>query len=364
MAYKTRGQYDVAVVGGGPAGSAAALSTARLGWKTVLFEGCGDRAKYGETLAPECNPLLRKLGLWETLQRSRPVESPGIVSYWGTDASHQQDFVGNAHGAGWHVDRTRFDSELRLEAERAGATVLDREPVSYILREKGRWRLNTVEARYLIDAAGRNGLRTDTPAARETDDCLLVRILRISYFRNGPRDWRTVIAAAPSGWWYWSPLPDGDAIAMLFTCREEYRGIRRLDPLECLRTAPAICELARPGRITATQWIMASSSIRKVLHGNRWIAAGDSLSSFDPLSGRGIFHALRSASLAAEVVHAQLQGQPSAIDTFESAIRREFIDYVRQRRIYYREEQRWPSHPFWEGRQRATSKETSLMNVR
>jgi flavin-dependent dehydrogenase len=346
-------QYDVAVVGGGPAGSVAALCIARFGSKTVLLESDGEKAGYGETLAPECNPLLRRLGLWETFQRSRPLESPGIVSYWGRSGPSQQDFVGNAHGSGWHVDRMRFDAELRLEAERAGVTVMNRERVSQVFREKGWWRLGAIEARYLVDASGRNGLRIDAPAKREIDDCLLVHIFRISYRYGGPKDWRTVIASTPSGWWYWSPLPDGNAIAMFFTCREEYHKIRRLARTEWVRPAPSICELIGPGRIVESRWISASSSIRKVPHGDGWIAAGDSLSSFDPLSGRGIFNALRSASLAAEAVHAPLHGRSAAINTFESRLRMEFMDYVRQRKLRYREEQRWPSNSFWQGRQRA-----------
>ena len=359
MAYEARGQYDVAVVGGGPAGSVAAMRIARLGWKTVLVEGDADQPRYGETLAPESNPLLRQLGLWEALQRSHPVESPGIVSYWGTDVPHQQDFISNPHGPGWHVDRRRFDAELRLEAERAGATVINRLRVSHIVREQGEWRLNHIRARYLVDAAGRNGLRIDAPATREIDDCLLVQILRISYQRSGPRDWRTVVAAAPSGWWYWSPLPDGDAIAMLFTCREEYAGLRRLAPAECMRTAPAICELVRSGHFATPRWIAASSSIRKAAHGTGWIAAGDSHTSFDPLSGRGIFNALRSASIAADAAHAELQHGPAAVAAFEATERQKFMDYVRQRRLYYLLEQRWSSNPFWELRQRPTSKYTS-----
>lgn len=347
----TRRRYDVAVIGGGPAGSVAALCLARLGWKTALLEADSGKTRYGETLAPECNVLLRRLGLWAAFQRSRPVESPGIVSCWGSDVPREQDFIHNAHGPGWHADRVRFDAELRSEARREGATLVERRRVSSVYREKGVWHLDEIQARYLVDATGRNGLRLNAPAAREIDDCLLVHALRISYPRGGPRDWRTLIVAAPSGWWYWSPLPDGNAVAMFFTCREEYPAIRRLAPAGCARAAPAIGDCLAPGRILESRWIAAPSSIRRVLHGDGWIAAGDSLSSFDPLSGRGIFHALHSASLAAEAVHHHLRLSAIPSD-FEVKTRTEFADYTSQRRQYYREELRWPLSPFWQGRQR------------
>src|SRR5258708_6693778 len=105
--------FDVAVMGGGPAGATAALCLARRGRSVAVFEAGGFEApRYGETLPPEITPLLKRLGLWDDFIATRPLDSPGIVSVWGNREPHEQDFVRNVHGCGWHVDRSRFDEML------------------------------------------------------------------------------------------------------------------------------------------------------------------------------------------------------------------------------------------------------------
>src|SRR5918992_2343408 len=142
-------EVDVAVVGGGPAGTGTAIVAARRGWKVHLFDsGSYGRRVYGETLPPEVNPLIDQLGLRRRFEALSSLESPGTISAWGDGARHEVNFIGNAYGPGWHVDRVRFDEMLCREAARSGAEVSLGMRVTSVRRGRdGVWEL-----------AARNGL--------------------------------------------------------------------------------------------------------------------------------------------------------------------------------------------------------------
>jgi len=340
---------DVAVIGGGPAGAIVSLELARRGWSVALLESTAFQGgRYGETLPPEINPVLRELGLWEAFQSLGPMDAPGIVSAWGSSVAREQDFVGNRHGSGWHVDRNRFDEMLCGEAARAGAAVVPRTTGTPRREPDGGWRTGRVEARFLVDASGRNGLRIDGGCARDDDDVLLGIVLEVRYASAPPADWRTFIESTRSGWWYTARLASG-TVAMFFADPGEYaaEGIVLGDQLA---DAPLTRSRLEGGHIGGSRVVRVSSSCRRTISGGDWVAVGDSASSYDPLSGRGVFKAMRHAGLAAAAVDARLRGNGAALDEYATRVRTEFDDYVRQRREYYAGERRWTDQPFWRGR--------------
>ncbi len=72
--------FDVAVIGGGPAGAAAALAAARAGHTVALFEPCSQPDKpCGEGILPSGVAVLRALGLAELLAHGQPLERIGYV---------------------------------------------------------------------------------------------------------------------------------------------------------------------------------------------------------------------------------------------------------------------------------------------
>jgi flavin-dependent dehydrogenase len=335
---------DVVIVGGGPAGAVTGLCLARAGARVAIMDGsCAER--FGETVPPEIHPVLAELGLWQAFQDLGAVEAPGIVSRWGSQSASEQDFVANAHGCGWRVDRAAFDGMLLREAERAGARVMVRRAAERPVRAAGVWRVGEVRARYLVDAAGRNGV---TAGEREIDDVLLAIALVSQYDRGGPVDARTYIETTPDGWWYSGALPDGTVMAMFFTDPETFR-----DPGVAIGEQLAHSPLTRGrlagARLSRSRVVYAPSSCRRAVCGDGWLAVGDSASCYDPLSGRGIFKALRHGAAAAKAIVA---GE-GAIAEYASQVRDEFASYARQRRIYYAGERRWSGSGFWRRRQSA-----------
>jgi flavin-dependent dehydrogenase len=112
-----------------------------------------------------------------------------------------------------------------------------------------------------------------------------------------------------------------------------------------------------------TRIVYAASSCRAKIAGEAWLAVGDSAASYDPLSGMGIFKALRQGANAAIAVDGCLRGRASLLPEYAALVRAEFDAYVLQRRAHYAAEKRWAGHEFWDKR-RALTTSSSLESVR
>jgi flavin-dependent dehydrogenase len=348
---------DVAVIGGGPAGAAVARALALRGRTVVVLEATAfDSPRFGETLAPEANPLLRALGVWDAVVSSGAVESPGTVSAWGP-ALAETDFIGNRHGSGWHVDRNAFDALLCAAAGQAGADVRTGARVARCARgADGAWRIETADpvraayaARFVVDASGRNGVRLDPHDGRIVDDRLVAIFLRVAHGGSPPSDLRTLVESAPDGWWYSAPLPSGETVATFVTDPTHYAGAG-IGLAEQLAQAPFTCARIGTARIVASHVVQVPSSVRARAAGDGWAAAGDAAAAYDPLSGDGITKALRDAHALAGAVDRALDGEVAALTAYADRVRRAFDAYVAQRRSYYALETRWPEHAFWKKR--------------
>jgi flavin-dependent dehydrogenase len=360
--------HDVAVIGGGPAGAAVARGLALRGRDVVLLEATAfDRPRFGETIAPEANPLLRELGVWDAFVTSGALESPGTISAWGSAVPSETEFLGNVHGSGRHVDRNAFDAMLCRAAAQAGAEARtstralrcvrvagfgrtrEREPVWRITTNDGRSD-GEADARFVIDASGRNGIRLGPDDRRVVDDALIAIFVRLAHAAAAPADLRTLVEAVPDGWWYCAPLPSGETIAAFVTDPEHYahEGIVLGEQLE---HAPLTRTRIDSGRIVASHVVHVASSVRVHPAGDGYAAAGDAAAAYDPLSGYGITKALDDARVLAAAVDSALNGDGVPLRAYADRIRGAFDAYTVQRRDYYAFERRWPNRPFWQHQQ-------------
>ena len=347
--YMTK-ELDIAIVGAGPAGAVTALCLARRHWRVGLFE-CGplNRRRFGETLPPEVTPVLRKLGLWEGFLSHSPLESPGTIVVWGTGMPVEADFIGSAFGCGWHIDRNRFDEALRREAIEAGASLYLNRRTRW-QRSAGAWRSEGFRARILVNTAGRNESWPSRSDHREREDALMAITLTISDVGPDWKEQRTLIETTPGGWWYSTLLQQRTGIAMFFTGSEIYRKYG-VSVQEQLKASPQTRARLSAGRIAKPEIVYAPSGRARKIAGYDWLLVGDSASSYDPLSGRGIFKAIRHGEVAAQAIDARLQSEASSLETYAAQVSREFNDYVRQRQRFYSAERRWANHLFWSARQ-------------
>ena len=351
---------DVLVLGGGPAGAAAARALAGAGAAVAVAEQSSyDRFRVGETLPPEANILLGRLGLSGLLSDSCHVPSPGIVAAWGSEAPRENDFIFSPYGHGWHLDRRRFDESLAESAAAAGAELISKARAIRCERDDRRgWIVVlatpaatvTVNARWIVDATGRAAwLARSQGVPRRTYDRL---VALVSVLDDSERaDSRTFIEAMADGWWYVSALPNRRAIAAFFTDFDLHD--LRAPVATALWNARVNASRLVRGRllgtrpVTNTRVVACATSQAVRAAGDGWLAIGDAARAIDPLSSQGISWAIASGLDAATVA---LADRSAAAARYESEWDDRFRDYLTTRRMYYTAERRWPDAPYWRRR--------------
>lgn len=347
---------DVAIIGGGPAGAAAALSLRQLipDATIAIFDARhGERWKPGETLSPGAAQLLQSLGCWPAFQKGTPaLESFGTQAAWGTPELYARDFLYSLRGNGWRLDRARFDAMLLDCAGAAGVEVQRGTALMDSMEEDGRWRLqlSRIEccARFVIDASGRSARFAMQRGARPIASDRLAGVF-VLFETSHAGD--TLIEAAENGWWYSTTVPGKTAVAAWMSDTDSIREMRLKDSKSwnALLTLSTHTQRRLRGAVArGAPAIFAAYSQRMSRMGGRgWVAAGDAAMTFDPLSSQGILKALRSGKLASFVAADFLLRGVDTHERYAQLAAAEYDEYERTKRMFYREEQRWSAMPFW-----------------
>lgn len=358
--------WDAVVVGGGPAGSAAAFALAEAGRRALLLERRTAVAfKLGESLPPVGLPMAEHLlGPLDpsTEERIGAARTYGHLSCWAGSEPVFGSFLFSPHGHGLRLDRPRFDRALRERARAAGAEVAEGLAVTGI-RRTGDWELELsgdarCRARYLIDASGRAAALVNRLGARRRGHDPLFAFAQIYALPPGAEDDDDLVRleAGPPGWWYTVRLAGGRRLVVFHTDAgtETARRAARAEGFAALlaesrHVAPLLRELGyrAAGRPRGAP---AGGGRLERFAGPGWLAAGDAAQAFDPLSSQGISTALRSGYAAGAAVARALAGDADAVGRYARQQEAVWRDYERHHRHFYNAQPRWPERPFWSRR--------------
>lgn len=296
--------FDVAIVGGGPAGSSCAAFCAAGGMRTLIIE----REKFprekvcGDCLNPACWPILRRLELAERVRNS-PHGTLDRVEFVGATGRRVSVQLPSDDDGEIAIKRSLFDQIILDRARELGATVFESTTVTALSPpdpRADRWKISagekTFEARTLVAADGRN-----STVAR------LCGLL--------PRSMKERVALQT----HWPLPPDfGDRVVLEFR-PEGYSGQAPVgdDQLN-------LCLVSVPSKITSLRaWAEARFKIPPD-HSWRTITpltrepigagqtalflVGDAARVVEPFTGEGIYYALASGELAAKAITLQRDG--------------------------------------------------------
>ena len=354
---------------------ATAIRGRQCGLSVVVIEkGDYSGVKIGETLPPEIQRPLSKLGLWPLFHRLPISESPTTLSAWGSDRIQSHDFLLGPYGSGWHIDRSEFERSLADAAEDSRVCVYRNAKVRHSeIDGSNQWEFVVdsgdksikLTARFAVDATGvASSIARGQGARRLRHDRLIAVVLRFESWssRTIPGS-ATLIEAAQNGWWYSAVLPNGQLIAAWMTDADVYLDYFKSNP-QCaiaeLKTTHYTASRIRRMAIKEAPKICPaiSSNLDRSAHEN-WIAVGDAKVFMDPLAGQGIYRAMISGIRAAEEIWEAVI-EERWIRGNEARLRLEIDRYLLTRERYYALEQRWSEFPFWYRRRRARDSTDSV----
>ena len=331
--------FDVAVVGGGPAGSITATLLAGLGREVVLLERA-PRWRWracGVFASPASIAVLRDLGLAEPELRriARPLRGMEVVSRRGT--RFRLDYGGSGALADSAVgfDRSTLDPLLLERAGAAGVSVREGVSAERIHLEGNGSRVElsgaergSVEARVVLGADGlRSGIAVAAGVARRAE--LGVRAA-LSFHVPGDDDGARMHVFR-DGYAGLAPVPGGRVNVGIVLGRSWFVRLRRDGARAVARQILATLPGEDDRALAARAPLDAVAGVTPLGHavsrraGDGWLLVGDAAGFLDPFTGEGLHRAFVSATLAAETVAAALDGRPGArLTDYDRAMRSRF----------------------------------------
>jgi flavin-dependent dehydrogenase len=364
-------EWDALIIGGGPAGAAAAALLAEQGHRVLVLE----REKFpryhvGESMIPFTYQPLERLGLIPRLRTSGFQKKYSVQFVAPNGRASQPFYFYNRYdretvAQTWQVVRSEFDQMLLDHARERGATVMEEVSVKELLYE-------TSEGHDVPDGSGTPGKVIGVRAERAggetlefrapmTLDCTgkesfaavrnrwrhkdpyLNKVAVWTYYVGSKREagldeGQTTVAMIPEKGWFWHIPLHNNRVSVGVVAEGKYLtrgGVK--DPRTIfereIHENQWVKECLAPGCPEGEYWITSEYSFHSRHCGcEGLLLVGDAFAFLDPVFSSGLLLALKSGVMAGDAVHAALVERDFAPARFAdyAATLREGIENMRK----------------------------------
>ena len=311
--------YDIIIIGGGPAGTSAALFLEKKGYHIALL----DQARFprdkvcGEFISPAADDILFELGIIETIEELNPTRLTGVALSAYENSYLQVDYPLSSDGkvmSSLSVERSMLDNLMLNRVRDSKVDLMEGFKVTDLLFEnnnvcgvRGNDEVKTrfnIKAKLVIDAGGRNS----------------ISLRRLNLKRDSSGGGKIALAA------HWEGVTVDGQYCYMHISHPGYTGIAPVGQnranvvlvvdKNCLAGANVESFFRRTvlgnqlrkkilGDGAPTEKVRVTDSLAysvEKLKCGGLLLVGDATGFVDPFTGEGIYLSLRSSQLAARVI--------------------------------------------------------------
>ena len=352
--------FDVIVIGAGPAGSTTAALLAEKGHRVLVLEKEKfPRYHVGESMMPVCGHTLGRLGLVAKMEEIG-FQQKHSVQFVTTDGIISKPFYFFEHdehpsAVTWQVERMEFDQMIVEKARESGAEVREQHRVLDLIRdaegkvvgvtaEDHEGARHDLRARVVVDASGRDCLVSSKSRWRKRDP-ELNKIAIWTYFEGAMRDpgldaGSTTVAYVPEKGWFWYIPMRNNRISVGIVAERDYLYRDTRDPAEIMAREIGenewIKEHLSVGQQVGEYWVTGEYSYRSnYCASDGVLLVGDAFAFLDPVFSSGVFLALKSGEIAADAIHGALTVGDTSAEQFRQYGEDICLAIERMRKIVY-----------------------------
>ena len=361
-------ETNVLIVGGGPAGASAALSLLKYSNLNVIIVEESDLAsvKVGEQVNSSIFGLLEYMGIGrDDFTQDNFILGYSSTAAWGSERISVRDSIFNTETESFQLNREEFDYTLLEKVSEKGGIIFPRTKcLQFDQKDDNSWDVDlkhdtkghfAVHADYLIDATGRSGSVGRKLGLESTRYDELTAIGKFLYCKESQHVKQDiVIESIEDGWWYCATLPNQKMTLTFFTDASIIKE-KRLEKIEnwneLLSKTTHIQHKITAAYSVGKPWVKnAFSQVTDILSRKNFVAVGDAVASFDPISSMGIGFAITSACNAAKAIIDANLGYEKTFTSYQENINAIYHQYLQTKAFFYQKEQRWSNSAFWRKR--------------